>query len=155
MNGEIDQEAREWGMWCHLSAIVAWIPQIFLAIIGLPLPIPLASIVVPLIIWLANRSKHPFIDEQGKESLNFQISLLIYCTIALILSGFLFFTTCGVTYNQNVNQTLSNFLIVATGCSVLFVVILSILQIFLIIFASFRAYKGQLYRYPFTIRFLR
>lgn len=155
MNGDVNREARKWGMWCHLSAIVAWIPQIILAIIGMPLPIPLASIVVPLIIWLANRSKHPFIDAQGKESLNFQISLLIYSTIALILSVFLFFTTCGVLYNQNANQQLANFLIVATVGSVAFVVILSILQIFLVIFASVRAYKGELYRYPFTIRFLR
>ena len=155
MNGEIDQEARKWGMWCHLSAIVAWIPQILLVGVGIPLPIPLLSIILPLIIWLTNKQKHSFIDAQGKESLNFQISLLIYSIIACIIAVFLFFTTCGAMYNQNANQLMVNLLFIATILMGILLLLIVIFQIFLVIFASVKAYKGQLYRYPFTIRFLR
>ena len=44
-----------------------------------------AHLLGPLIVWLAKRGDSPEIDEHGKESLNFQISMLIYDAIAVIL----------------------------------------------------------------------
>src|SRR5918993_120793 len=58
-----DQNARTWGMLAHLSALVA-------SVIGLPFA-------GPLIVWLMKKQEHPFIDDQGKESLNFQITVMI------------------------------------------------------------------------------
>jgi uncharacterized protein len=83
----------------------------------------------PLIVWLAKRSDSPEIDEHGKESLNFQISMLIYNVIAGVL--------CLV---------LIGFFILA---------ILHILNLVLVIVASIQASEGKFYRYPMTIRLIK
>jgi len=83
----------------------------------------------PLIVWLAKRGDSPEIDVHGKESLNFQISMLIYSLIAgvlcLVLIGF-----------------------VLLG-------ILHILNLVLVIIASIQASEGKLYRYPISIRLIK
>ena len=111
------REARMWAMWCHLSALS-----------GFVIPIPFAHIVVPLIIWNLKKGDDPFIDEQGRESLNFQISLLIYGVI------------CGIL------------MLVAIGFLLIFVVVgWGIVNV---IIASIKANDGVRYRYPLTIRLL-
>ena len=82
----------------------------------------------PLIIWLAKRADSPEIDAHGKESLNFQISMLIYSLISGIL--------CLI---------LIGFLLLA---------ILHLLNLVLVIVASIQASEGKLYRYPITIRLI-
>jgi uncharacterized Tic20 family protein len=82
-----------------------------------------------LIVWLAKRGDSPEIDEHGKESLNFQISMLIYNVIAGLL--------CLV---------LIGFIILA---------ILHILNLVLVIVASIQASEGKFYRYPITIRLIK
>jgi uncharacterized protein len=71
---ELTKEARNWAMFCHLAGLL-----------GFPVPI-LGHILGPLIVWLLTRDEHPFIDDQGKEAVNFQISmaiwqLLLLCTV--------------------------------------------------------------------------
>ena len=83
----------------------------------------------PLIVWLAKRSDSPEIDEYGKESLNFQISMLIYNVIAAVLC------------------------LVLIGFIIL--VILHILNLVLVIIASIQASEGKFYRYPMTIRLIK
>jgi uncharacterized Tic20 family protein len=56
----VDAESRMWGMLCHLSALSAYVTG-FGGILG------------PLIVWLIKKDTMPFVDDQGKESLNFQI----------------------------------------------------------------------------------
>ena len=82
-----------------------------------------------MIVWLAKRSDSPEIDEHGKESLNFQISMLIYNVIAGLLC------------------------LVLIGFVILF--ILHILNLVLVIVASIQASEGKLYRYPITIRLIK
>ena len=79
-------------------------------------------------MWLVKRGDSPEIDAHGKESLNFQLSMLIYDAIAAILC------------------------IVLIGIPIL--IILWIVNTVFVIIASIRASEGQLYRYPLTIRFL-
>src|ERR1700731_3338481 len=72
---------RTWNVLCHATALAGFF-------------VPWAGhILGPLIVWLAKRNDSPEIDAHGKESLNFQISMLIYSLIAgilcLILIGFL------------------------------------------------------------------
>jgi uncharacterized Tic20 family protein len=72
---------RTWTILCHASALL-----------GVCFHFP-GHIVGPLIVWLAKRHDSPEIDAHGKESLNFQISMLVYNAIAivfcLVLIGFL------------------------------------------------------------------
>ena len=108
---------RTWTVLCHATALAGFF-------------VPWAGhILGPLIVWLAKRGDSPEIDVHGKESLNFQISMLIYSLIAgvlcLVLIGF-----------------------VLLG-------ILHILNLVLVIIASIQASEGKLYRYPISIRLIK
>ena len=78
---------------------------------------------------MLKRYDHPFIDEQGKESLNFQISMTIYGIVAAVL------------------------ILILIGVLLLVAVFLA--DLILVIVAAVRASNGESYRYPLTIRFLK
>ncbi|RON56388.1 DUF4870 domain-containing protein [Pseudomonas frederiksbergensis] len=110
------QEVRQWAMFCHLSALLGiWIP--FGTLIG------------PLILWQMKREMDPFIDAQGKEALNFQLTVAIACTI----SFFLMFIIIGFFL----------FGLIAIGALVLTII------------AGVKANEGVPYRYPFTWRLIK
>jgi uncharacterized protein len=110
-------DVRTWCVLCHASALAGFF-------------VPWAGhILGPLIIWLAKRGDSTEIDANGKESLNFQISMLIYNLIAGIL--------CLV---------LIGFVILA---------ILHLLNLVLVIVASIQASEGKFYRYPLAIRLIK
>ena len=116
-------EENTWGMVCHLAAFGMYIFPAFGNIIG------------ALIAWLVFKDRSVFADDQGKESLNFQISLTVYAT-----AGFVFgFMTLGL-----------GFIIVGPLLG-----IMAILQIIFVIVAALEANKGVIYRYPATIRFIK
>ena len=110
-------QTRTWCVLCHASALLGLFLHFFGHLLG------------PLVVWLVKRGDTPEIDAHGKESLNFQLSMLIYDIVAGILC------------------------LVVIGFALL--VILWIVNTVLVIIASIRASEGQLYRYPFTIRFLK
>lgn len=113
--GMPSRDARMWAMWCHLSALAGIV-------------IPFGNIIVPVVIWMMKRDQDPYIDDQGRESVNFQISLLIYCVIA----GILIFVVVGL----------------------LLLPIITIFGLVFVIIAAVRANEGTGYRYPLTIRLL-
>ena len=107
---------KSWCVACHLSALVGFV-------------IPaLGHIGGPLIVWLVKRGDSSEIDAHGKESLNFQISMLIYSVVAGILC------------------------LILIGFALL--AILHILNVVLVIIAAVRTSEGQMYRYPFTLRLI-
>ena len=65
-------EARQWAMFCHFAAFAG-------------LLIPFGNLLGPLVVWQLKRESDPFIDKQGKESLNFQITVAIAAAISLLL----------------------------------------------------------------------
>ena len=67
-----EKQSHTWAMLCHLGALAG--------LVG----IPAGNILGPLIIWLIQKDKHPFVDEQGKEAVNFQISMTIYMIVAAV-----------------------------------------------------------------------
>ncbi|WP_345785320.1 DUF4870 domain-containing protein [Thalassobacterium sedimentorum] len=99
-----------------------------LSFVGL-LGVPIGNILGPLVIWLVKKDQDPFVDATGKEVLNFQITATIYG----IICGLLVFVVIGLF--------LLPVLIIA-------VVVLTII-------GALKANEGILYRYPFTIRFLK
>lgn len=110
------KDERTWGMLCHLSALAGYL-------------IPFGNIIAPLIIWMLKRDQSRFVDDQGKESLNFQISLTIY----FIISGILIVLLVGI----------------------LFLMVLPVFGLVLILIAAVKANEGVAYRYPLTIRLLK
>ncbi|QSJ16550.1 DUF4870 domain-containing protein [Nostoc sp. UHCC 0702] len=149
------QQMRTWAMLCHISALLAWILLFSLVFLGIPLYLPL-NVVPPLMIWRFKKSQYSWIDFQGKESLNFQISLTLYILLIIIVSLFLMLVSFGlaVTTNGAVNavNTVLNSLLMSW---MWLIVILMLLQSFLVSFAAIKAYKGEHFRYPVTIRVLR
>jgi uncharacterized protein len=108
---------RTWCVLAHATALAGFL-------------VPVAGhIVGPLIIWLAKRVDSSEIDAHGKESLNFQLSMLIYNVIAGILC------------------------LLIIGFAILFV--LHILNVVFVIVASIQASEGKLYRYPISIRLIK
>ncbi len=109
-------DVRTWNVLCHASALLG----LFFHFLG--------HLLGPLLVWLVKRADSPEIDAHGKESLNFQLSMLIYDAIAAILC------------------------IILIGIPIL--IILWIANTVLVIIASIKASEGNFYRYPLTIRFL-
>jgi len=116
---EIDRDARRWAMFCHLSGLAGYLP--ILPGIG--------SLIAPLIIWQVKKDDSPFVDQQGKEAVNFQLSILLYTVIALA-------SIC-----------------IAVGIVLLPAVV--VLNIVFVIIASVRSNNGEHYRYPICIRFIK
>jgi hypothetical protein len=108
---------RTWNILCHASALLG----VFFHFPG--------HLLGPLIVWLAKRDDSPEIDAHGRESLNFQISMLIYNVIAAV------------------------FCLVLIGFA--FLAVLWVLNAVLVIVASIQASDGKFYRYPMTIRFIQ
>ena len=73
VGAEVSKDARMWAMFCHLAGLVGYL---------IPL---IGNIVAPLIIWQIKKDELPFVDEQGKEAVNFQISMSLYALIGIIL----------------------------------------------------------------------
>ena len=48
--------------------------------------IPFGNFLLPLVLWTANKKEHEFVDYNGKQALNFQISILLYSIVLGILS---------------------------------------------------------------------
>jgi len=107
---EVNKDARTFAMLAHLLAI-------FTLFVG------------PLVIWLVKKDEHPFVDEQGKEALNFQITIAIAYIAASLLSflciGFLLFPAVGVV------------------------------NLIFCIMACVAANKGDHYRYPVSLRLIK
>ncbi len=114
---ELNKDARMWAMICHLSALA-----------GLVVPV-VGCIVGPLVIWQIKKEEFPFVDEQGKEAVNFQISMLIYGIVA----GLLCFACVGFVLLPAV----------------------AIFDLIFLLIAAVKANDGYHYRYPLTIRFIK
>jgi len=67
-----NKEDRQLGMICHLIALVGLI-------------IPFGTVLGPLVFWQVKKADNPFVDEQGKESLNFQLNALVMAIVLFIL----------------------------------------------------------------------
>ena len=107
-----DSDELMWAMFCHLGTLVTWFP--------------FANIILPLTIWMAEKETSSLVNDQGKEALNFQITILIGYAICipfvLVLIG-----------------------IPAMAALFLYHVIFSIV-------AAIKANEGRAYRYPYTLR---
>jgi len=114
---EIPRNARQWAMICHLSALSGLLANGIGFLLG------------PLIVWLIKKEDHPFVDKQGKEAVNFQITMLIIALISVVLCFFLI--------------------------GFAFLIIAGLLMTIFPIIAAIRSNSGEDYKYPFSIRFIR
>jgi uncharacterized protein len=112
----VDKDARNWAMICHLSALSGYL-------------IPFGNILGPLIVWAIKKDELSFVDVQGKEAINFQLT----ATIALVVAVLLCFVIIGI------------FILIPLAIYILVMTII----------AAIKANDGVDYRYPHSIRFLK
>lgn len=110
-----DANARQWGMIAHLAALAGFV-------------IPFGNIIGPLVVWQTHKEQ-PFVVDQGKEALNFQITVAIAALICFVL------------------------MFIAIGLLLLPVV--GIAALVFTIIAALKANDGERYRYPFSIRLIK
>ncbi|MCX6377224.1 MAG: DUF4870 domain-containing protein [Armatimonadetes bacterium] len=108
-SGQPSKDEKTWAMLGHLSGIIF-------------------SFLGPLVVWLIQKDQMPFVNDQGKEALNFQITVLI----AWIAAGVLSFV----------------------GIGLILYPVLWIGNLILCIMAGVKANEGTAYRYPIALRLI-
>lgn len=111
------EEARRWAMITHLSALVGLLGN------------GIGFLIAPLVVWLVRKDTDPFVDDQGKEAVNFQLTMFIAAIVGIILS----FVLIGIPL----------------------LIVIGLMAIIFPIIAAVKANDGHRYRYPLTIRFLK
>jgi len=110
-------EARQWAMFCHYAAFFWFLVPMIGNVIG------------PLIVWQLKKDLDPFVNEQGKEALNFQITF----SLAMIICGILAWVVIGFPL----------------------MLLVSVSALVLTIIAGIKANAGEAYRYPICWRLIR
>jgi len=116
---------RNWASICHFMSFSGFLFPLFGHILG------------PLVVWLIKKDESPYVDDQGRESVNFQISMAIYGTIGFLLT----FTFSFITFGA--------FRFLAIPVAAVF----GFFQLVAVVIAILRSQEGVYYRYPFAIRF--
>src|SRR5215204_5336428 len=114
--GAVDQQVRNTAVAAHLSTFAGLI-------------VPFGSVIGPLAVWLTRRDRDPFIDQAGREALNFGISIAIYGAVLLVAA------------------------LMLVGIPLLMVGVIA--WVVLASLAAVKASQGQAYRYPLTLRLVR
>lgn len=112
----LSESERNWAMLCHLSAFAGFF-------------FPFGGIIGPLICWFSRKDESLWVDENGKASMNFQLSVLLYIVLAIPLC----FILVGIPI----------------------ILFLGLLKIICIVVASIKASKGERFKYPVTIPFIQ
>jgi uncharacterized Tic20 family protein len=112
----LSETERNWAMFCHLAAFAGFF-------------FPFGGIIGPLICWLSKKDESTWVNENGKASLNFQMSILLYSVLCIPL------------------------LFILIGIPIM--AMLWILKIVCITIASVKASKGEEFKYPLSIPFIQ
>jgi uncharacterized Tic20 family protein len=126
--------------------------------------IPFGNFLGPIVLWAANKDKSTFIDQHGKQAINFQISVLLYAIIIGTISVPFFilklFRGLDVIdfhgfHNFHINVGEPSPLLYIVGGLGALAIIAFIIELGLIVKASLTARDGEIYKYPLTINFLK
>lgn len=128
IEGSTSAEERQWAMFAHLSALLG-------ALVTAGWGGSVGCFIGPLVIWMLKKDTMPFVDDQAKEALNFNITVAIIFFVLLMMTLF----TLGIG-------------IVLTGPLML---IVGLGWLVLTIIAAIKANQGERYRYPLTLRLVK
>jgi uncharacterized Tic20 family protein len=132
---------RTWTALTHATGALGWLGLIGAAV---AMPVPFLNIIVPFILWLIKKDEMPFLREQGKEVLNYQISWTIYAIAVAAVFGLIGLILLVVVVGVFVWLAIPFVLGAMAVVNVVFAVI-----------GAISASDGKPYRYPLTIRFLK
>ncbi|MEM1327817.1 MAG: DUF4870 domain-containing protein [Bacteroidota bacterium] len=135
----VRSEERTWGALTHILGLAGGI-------------IPFGNIFGPLIMWQLKKIQSPFVDENGKAAVNFQISYTLYMIGLGLLFFVLFFGT--IASNAAADGEGAGLPITAILLGVVLVGF-AIFQLVVMIMGAIKASKGEVYHYPLTIQFIK
>jgi uncharacterized Tic20 family protein len=150
----LSSEQRSLGMWMHLAPLLA-IP------LNMFIPIPFLGLVATLVLYYSQRDKGEFVSSNGKESVNFQITLalvgiLIFIIMMIFFGGSIFSMIMGGASGSETAAGAGVMGLIGTSLIVgLVVMVVGIGAIVLMIIGTIRANSGQVYRYPISIRLVK
>lgn len=110
-------EEKNWAMAAHLAPLT-----------GFVVPVPFFNIIAPALVWFFKRESMPLVEDQGKESLNFQITILLAGIVCFVLAFFVIGFFLGIA--------------------------LLIYDVVMIVLATKSVQEGRPFRYPLTLRLL-
>ena len=128
---------------------------------------PLGNFIIPIIIWSSKKNESEFIDNNGKQCINFQLSVFLYSLIlyAIFVPAFFITILSHITFNelihdrhfiiQDLNFSENVGLITTGAIAIFFLVCLKIAEFFLIIQAAVKTANGERYSYPLTLKFMK
>lgn len=127
---------------------------------------PFGSFIFPTLIWSLKRNESEFVNYNGKQAINFQLSLLLYSLILVLISVpailYAIFNNLEISISNNGDWIFEQFttgritwiVLVALVAGFLFL-LLKAAEFFLIFYASVKNSNGETYDFPFTIKFLK
>ena len=115
-SGAPSADDRQWGMFAHLSALSGVV-------------IPFGNIIGPLVVWQVKKDTLPYAADQGKEALNFNITMLIAAFIGFLLTFILI--------------------------GLVLLPLIGIAWLVFTILAGIKANEGVAYRYPYALRLIK
>jgi uncharacterized Tic20 family protein len=134
-------DERHWAAYAHLAALILALLTSWMA--------GLAGVVGAGIVYLLKRDTSPFVAAHAREAVNFNLSMFIYSCIAAVLAVVLVGATV-LTLGIGLILTLpAGILLVVVGC------VIALVWLVCSLIAASKAWNGEPYRYPLTLRLLR
>ncbi|KAF2519465.1 DUF4870 domain-containing protein [Flavobacterium salilacus subsp. salilacus] len=128
--------------------------------------IPFGNLILPTLIWSLKKKDSEFIDSNGKQAINFQLSLLVYFMTLLVISvpAILYSIFDGVNLALASEQewVMEQFtagkitgIVVIAVVTIILLAALKVMEFFLILYAAVKNSNGEVYNYPITIKFIK
>ncbi|MEM7622616.1 MAG: DUF4870 domain-containing protein [Planctomycetota bacterium] len=121
----VTEADRTYAMLLHLSLLVH-------------LVLPVIAIIVPLVMWKSREDRSPFVDDHGREVVNFQITMVLYSVLLPAIATVIVALTCGV-----------GFILLPIAVAVPYV-----LGVVGMILGAIASNRGEYFRYPMTLRLI-
>lgn len=132
---------RQWAAGAHAGALVAALLTSWL--------VGVAGAAAALAVWFFVRDKYPFAERHAREAVNFNLTMLIYAAIAFAI-GMLLLGATAVTLGIGAIVTVPlGILLTVVGVAI------AVMWLVCGIIAAVKAYQGEEYRYPLTIRLFK
>jgi uncharacterized Tic20 family protein len=127
---------------------------------------PFGNFIFPIVIWSAKKDQSEFVNYNGKQAINFQLSLLIYTIALLIIAipifAYTIFKDADITMWHNGHWVFNRFkeeeftgLIILGFAAAAIAFVLKVAEFFLILTAAIKNSNGENYKYPLTINFIK
>ena len=126
---------------------------------------PLGNYIAPIVLWSFKKDESDFVDQAGKNVLNFQLSLLLYSLVMLVLAGplvvyllihnYINFDCATIHINNFSDINFENNWFMIGMVSLIVFLFFKIIEFFLIIYGALKTANGAVYKYPLTIPFFK